>query len=311
MRHFATLLLTSLALLAGTSFAAEPTPPTIPPGYATEGRPGWVDFPSTEPLPWERFQIPNGAAGLQVKVLSRDQKIGSMSLMASVPVGWSQNYSAYNEADTEIFLLDGNLTIGDQKLTKYSYTFIPAGVVHGPITSTHGAVYLVFYNRNPSLVRANRNKAGARAHALVRDWNYYRVPFDSVNFPVYRKGAPIPGLRLKLLRKDPDTGEMTWITHGMQSSRGGSLWEVHPTFEEYYLLERSGEMVVGECLPDGAVGKRYGARGYWFRPAGVGHLGPFSYSTGYGLSLVRTGGPLWADYYTDCSYKTKVEIAAP
>lgn len=302
-------LIASIIVLTSTSQVAAQQPPTIQPGYATDGRPGWVDHPSIEPLRWERFDIPNTPSGMQVKVLSRDEKRGALSLLASLPINWKQEFSGYNEADTEIFLLDGDLQIGDQHLTTYSYTFIPAGSLQGPIVTRHGAVYVLWFNQTPRFVRSTKDKAGARTHAMVRDWNYYRVPFDSINFPVYRKGSPIPGLRLKLLRNDPDTGEMTWITHGMASTRGGSLWEVHPTFEEYFLLERSGEMVVGECLPEGPVGKRYDERGYWFRPAGVGHLGPITRSTGYGLSLVRTGGPLWADYYTDCSYKEKVEVA--
>ena len=45
-----------------------------------------------------------------------------------------------------------------------------------------------------------------------------------------------------------------------------------------------------------------------FRPADIGHMGGISRSSGYGISLVRTGGPLWAYYYTDCSYAQQVEV---
>lgn len=307
MKINAKLGLFTLMLAVSTPVVSQQAP-IIQPGYATEGRPGFVDYPSVENLQWERFEVPNWPDGLQAKVLSRDEKRGGVSLMASLPIGWQNAIKGYNKANTEIFVLDGDLQIGDQKLTKYSYTFIPAGTSHGPMATRHGTVFLLWFNQTPNFVPSEENQPGARVYAAVTDWNYYRKPFDSDNFPVYRKGPPIPGLRLKLLRKDPDTGEMTWITHGMVSSRGGFLWEVHPTFEEYFLLERSGEMVVGECLSEGPIGKRYRERGYWWRPAGVGHIGPISRSTGYGLSIVRTGGPLWADYFTDCSYKHKVIV---
>jgi hypothetical protein len=289
-------------LLAISNPAASQDAPQIEPGYATEGRPGFVSYPSTGNLPWERINIPNVPSGLQAKVLSRDDKRGGVALMASLPIGWNHETRGYHNANTEIFVLDGDMQIGDQKLTRYSYTFIPAGTTHGPVTTRHGAVFLLWFDKTPDFVPSGDDKPGARTYAAVRDWNYYHAPFDSVNFPIYRKGSPIPGVRLKLLRNDPDTGEMTWITHSMASSRRGSLWEVHPTFEEYFLLERSGEFTSGECLSEGPVPIRYEERGYWWRPAGVGHIGPISISTGYGLSLVRTGGPLWADYVTDCSY---------
>lgn len=297
----------TLLFMYATSVAGEQVP-QIEPGYATDGRPGFVSHETTENLRWERIEIPNFPISLQAKVLSRDEKRGGLSLMASLPIAWSTATVGYNNADTEIFLLDGDLQIGDQKLTRYSYTFIPAGKAHGPMSTRQGSVFLVWFNKSPAFVRSKTNSPTARTHAEVRDWNYYQQPFDTTNFPVYREGPPIPGLRLKLLRNDPDTGEMTWITHGMASSRGGASWEVHPTFEEYFLLERSGEMVVGECLPEGPVGKRYESRGYWWRPGGVGHLGPITRSTGYGLSLVRTGGPLWADYYSSCSYDERVSV---
>jgi Domain of unknown function (DUF4437) len=299
------LLIVLLALWESTVGAQEP--PKITPGYATEGRPGFVDIYSVELVPWQRLDIAGLPKGLQAKMLSRDAKRGAVSLLTYLPIGWKHE-KGYHNADEEIFLVEGDLTIGDQKLTKYSYTFIPAGMAHGPVSTRQGAVLVHWFNKTPDFIISDKDMPGARVHAAVRDWNYYKNPWDTANFPVYRKGPPIPGLHVKLLRRDPDTGEMTWMTSSIASTRPGYLWEVHPTFEEYFLVERSGEMVVGECLPEGPVGKKYGDRGYWFRPAGVGHLGPISHSTGYGISLVRSGGPLWADYYTDCSYKQKVEL---
>ena len=295
-------------LYAGSVLWAQ-EPPTVTPGYATEGRPGFVHIESTETVQWQRFTVPGMPGGMMAKFLSRDEKRGGLALLSYLPVRWQHDEQGYHNSDEEIFLVEGDLTIGDQKLTRYSYTFIPAGVVHGPVSTRQGAVFIHWFNKTPDFIASQDNKPGSRENASVRDWNYFKVPWDSVNFPVYRKGPPIQGIRLKLLRNDPDTGEMTWISFAVPGRRGGSLWEIHPTFEEYFLLELSGERAVGECLSEGPTGLRYKERGYWWRPAGIGHRGPLSVSTGYGLSIVRTGNALWADYYTDCSYRQQVDLS--
>ena len=307
--------LAALALGASALLSAQEPPPKPKPGYATEGRPGFVAIYDAETVPWQRLEVPGMPSGLEARVLSRSEKLGALAVLTYIPIGWREERKGYHNADEEMFLLEGDLTIGDhqgeQKLTKYSYAFIPEGMVHGPVSTRQGAVMIQWFNRTPDFVASVKDKPGARTHAAVRDWNYYRTRWDEGYFPVYRKGPPIPGIRLKLLRKDPDTGEMTWITFGVGGggARGGSVWEMHPTFEEYYLLERSAEFVVGECLPDGPTPMKYGNRGYWWRPANVGHIGPISYSpAGYSISLVRTGAQLWADYYTDCSYKQQIEL---
>ncbi len=284
-------------------------PPDVTPGYATEGRPGFVYIESTETVAWQRFIVPGMPGGMMAKYLSRDEKRGGLALLSYLPIRWQHDERGYHNSDEEIFLLEGDLTIGDQKLSRYSYTFIPAGVAHGPVSTRQGAVFIRWFNKTPDFIVSRNDMSGARADASVRDWNYYNVPWDSINFPVYRKGPPIPGVRLKLLRDDPDTGEMTWITFGSGRRRGGSLWEVHPTFEEYFLVELSDERVVGECLSEGPTALRYKERGYWWRPAGIGHIGPMAASSGYALSIVRTGDALWAEYFTDCSYRQPVDLS--
>ena len=293
---------------AGSDLWAQ-DPPDVTPGYATEGRPGFVYIGSTESVVWQRFNVPGIPGGMMAKYLSRDEKRGGLTLLSYLPIRWQHDERGYHNSDEEIFLLEGDLTIGDQQLSKYSYTFIPAGVAHGPVSTRQGAVFIRWFNKTPDFNVSRNDKSGARAYASVRDWNHYQVPWDSVNFPVYRKGPPVAGVRLKLLRNDPDTGEMTWIFFGLAGRRGGSLWEVHPTFEEYFILELSDERVVGECLPEGPTGLRYKERGYWWRPAGIGHLGPITVSSGYSMSIIRTGAALWADYFTDCSYKQQVDLS--
>ncbi|MGH3658728.1 MAG: cupin domain-containing protein, partial [Micromonosporaceae bacterium] len=93
-----------------------------------------------------------------------------------------------------------------------------------------------------------------------------------------------PGAGRKWLRRDPVTGDETWIL-GTMPLRHGTRPERHPVVEEMYLL--SGEL-------HGHVGvMRPGA--YFWRPPEEWH-GPFGSLTG-NLMLFRTvGGPLSTVY---------------
>ncbi len=316
------LLLFAGGLVLRAQEAGKNAGPTAPPtpkpaSYEAEGRPGYILIEDTEALPWEPLNVPGMPEGMEARVLSRSSSMGAVALMAYLPMRWRQEQKGYHSSDEEIFLLEGDLTIGDtrgeQKLTKYSYTFIPAGMVHGPASTRQGAVFIQWFKGPPDFVASERDKPGARDYAAVRDWNYYRKNlYIGEPFPAYRVGGNIPGSIHELLRKDPDTGEMTWMVFGSGGGGGPApalpSYEVHPSFEEYYWVESSGHHVIGECLPQGPTAVRYGDRSYWWRPGGMGHLGPLSHSDpGYSISLVRTGVRLWAEYYTDCTYQQKIE----
>ena len=308
-----------LSALLTTGIAAQEKPRDPQPGYELEGRPGFVLVADPDKEPFKPLNIAGIPSGLQSKVLSESPSMGAVSMLTYVPVGWHHDDMGYHNVDEEMFLLEGDLSITDEKgkqvLTKYSYTFIPAGMAHGPVTSEHGAVLVHWFKGKPDFVRSKSHKSGARLHAQVRDRHHFSEPwYIGDPFPKYRYGGNFPGAVHKLLRHDPDTGENTWTTFGISagarsggSGNFGGGYESHPSFEEYYFPEKSSESVIGECLENGPTPMKYGNRSYWWRPGGVGHGGPLSHGeAGYGISLVRTGTQLWADYYTDCSYQTQL-----
>jgi hypothetical protein len=107
-----------------------------------------------------------------------------------------------------------------------------------------------------------------------------------VRYKEMRSGA----LR-KPLRKDPVTGDETWLLtsppHGMPPGGAGAR-ETHPTVEEVYVLDGD---LHGNC---GVM--RPGA--YFWRPPGILH-GPYGTRRG-ATSLYRTvGGPLVAEWTAD------------
>lgn len=345
-----------MAMLSTPSQAQEFGPPTVsqaPPfkvpdsGYEVEGRTGLMhSLPNVEFVEWEPFNAPGFPDGLQRRLLSVSPSMEAVAQITYVPAGWSQP-GGYDEVDNEILILDGDLSIGEgadaEKLSKYSYSFIPAGMRRGVIRSRQGAVMLQWFRGAPNFVVADDHKPGARTHARVRDWNRYRNEwYVDDPFPAYRTGGNFPGYLHNLMRKDPDTGEMTWMTFVSSipappsNSPGhfGGGAEIHPSFEEYYFPEGSRFATVdergpkpalygGECVEQGISSYTRGTRGYFWRAAGVAH-GTVAQApprprdrdgnvvggngeASWGWTLVRTGTALWATYVTDCTYKTGLE----
>lgn len=325
-----------LALPLGLATAHDFGPPTVkqvPPfpvpesGYAVEGREGapgsgFVLHDKPTSVPWGPFEGPGISRGLLRRLLSQSSSMGAASQITYVPAGWTQP-AGYYEVDNEVLVLEGDLSIGEgtdaEKLSRYSYSYIPAGVKHGPTTSRQGAVLLQWLKGPPRFVASNADRPDARTHARIRDWNHYRNPwYIDKPFPDYRTGGNFPGALHKLLREDPDTGEMTWVTFGASipappSGKAGNFgggYEVHPSFEEYFFLEKNNETVIGECLEQGETPVTYGDHTYWWRPGGVAHGGSMSRgdgTAGYTFAIVRTGTPLWATYVTDCTYQGGLE----
>ncbi|MGH2449516.1 MAG: DUF4437 domain-containing protein [Chloroflexota bacterium] len=292
-------------------------------GYAVQGRPGFVHIYNVTSVAWKPFDPLGMPTGLQRRLLSQSPTMGAVSQITYVPAGWSHP-AGYHDTDMEIFVLEGDLEISDdpgkhvKMLTKYSYDYMPAGVVH-TTWSRQGAVLLQWFMGSPDFVASTHDKRGARTHAVTLDWNLFRHPwYTGTPFPTYRAGGNIAGAIHTLMREDPETGQ-TWLEFSASipappgqkpHTPGIEGYEIHPSFEEYFFPEKSNNTFIGECLNNGLTSDEYSKHTYWWRPAGVGHLGPTSHSdgtAGYSISLVRTGTRLWATYVTDCSYETGLE----
>jgi hypothetical protein len=118
-------------------------------GYEVEGRPSLMhNVPNIEFVKWEPFNAPGIPAGLQRRLLSQSPSMGAVAQITYVPAGWSQP-AGYDDVDNELIVLDGDLSIGGgptgEELSKYSYSYMPAGVAHGPVSSREGAVLLQWF----------------------------------------------------------------------------------------------------------------------------------------------------------------------
>jgi len=253
---------------------------------------GFAGFINQQDLPWEEFRVKGAPSGLKAKTLSRDPKTGAVSLLLSYPPGWrSRANSNYHSGNEEIFVLEGDLTIGGRTLTDRCYSFIPAGMTHGPISTRNGCLALTFFDQEPDVIASNESKPDAKLDQSVEYKNYFDESWALGSLRA--KSKTPPPLLIKVLRQDEQTGARTWVA-GVLSGHPNYTWETHPTWEEGYLLE--GEYRLAECLNGKSKEGVYTPGSYFFRPAGLAHVGPNAGARGYAIWLFRTPAKLEAQF---------------
>jgi hypothetical protein len=238
-----------------------------------------IEFIQQQDLPFERVDLAADRGEARIKRLSVDPETGASSSLIAFSAGWRRRATTHFLVDEELYVLSGDLTISEVTYTEHCYGFLPSGYTRTESFSERGALVLAFFAG-----RVTR-EAGAAAPGildearLVRCLNLFDEPWTGNFHPQFPLGAG-----RKWLRRDPLTGDETWIL-GTLPLRNGRRPEKHPVVEEMYLV--SGELIG----PQGVM--RPGA--YFWRPPEVWH-GPYGSKTGC-LMLFRTvGGPLSTIY---------------
>jgi len=119
------------------------------------------------------------------------------------------------------------------------------------------------------------------------DWYDVIDPENGSPMDFSRGGTPVPGLYIKLLWRDPETGFYTRLIKAKPGWREHPLAH-HPVFEEAYCLDGEFDYNFGTMTPGQ----------YFFRPAGVRH-GDFTAGEKDGCTwILRCDGDL-VDWYTE------------
>jgi hypothetical protein len=267
---------------------------------------GWVQ---PEALYWRPFSI-RGIQEANFKLLSYDPSSRARSQLTNLPPGYSRP-AGYHNSSVEIFVLEGDLAIGEKKMSKYSYAYYPAGYAQGPMHSDYGATFIEWWDGSggqPDFVASLQSKPGTRTDQLIEGLNYYTSRTTALAEFAKLGNRMLPAsypMHVKVMRKDPATGQTTWIV--MTPGGGGGalaadnrqpLWTSDPAWQEGYLLE--GNLTMGECLAVGEVAGTYSPGGYFFRPAGARYGGRSLWSTSYSLWLLRSGSGAGFAYHDRC-----------
>ena len=182
------------------------------------------------------------AAGLPFGLLRRDingdPETGARTLVVDVPPGWHMD-AAWNSADIELLVRDGDLSIAGRTCEQGHYLFLPSGTPLGPIESTAGAT-LILWLSSEFVVRTDAPPAASGVIQETVDifdesqWVTVREAFEGVTDTTSHLDLAIPTRCLRL-RKVEDSGQDT-ILFIMPPSYSKTALEVHHSTEELFFL---------------------------------------------------------------------------
>lgn len=251
-----------------------------------------VELVDEKDLIWHPAELPHGSGEARQRNLCYDEENGAASLLVEFVTDWRRG-AGLHAAQTEWYVLEGGIRIGDRALGEGGYWVAPCGVSTPEMRAAAGTRVLLFREYADWGFTPAENGADPAGDGLVvvdsnaMDWYDVVHPEHGSPMDFDRGGTPVPGLFIKLLWRDPENGFYTRLIKAKPGWREHPLAH-HPVYEEAYCLDGDfhynfGTMVKGQ---------------YFFRPAGVRH-GDFTAGEDNGcVWLLRCDGDL-VDWYTD------------
>jgi len=195
--------------------------------------------------------------GVRAKLLTGDTRTRQSGSRVMIPADWEFSSGASPGLSVEIYVLSGELSVGEYSLTEGGYVYIPSGSTGLPMRSDDGAVVLYFLD---SAIESAFIQTPLITNAEYLNWEA----------PVFDFGSD--GQSVKELRADPGSGTRTFLLKLDPGSR--QSWQTSSQPVEGYLL--SGTVTETECVIGESSTAEYLPGGYFHRPPGAIHGGPES-----------------------------------
>ena len=219
-----------------------------------------VEFLQAQALPW----LPVGTAGFRPgadqRLLSQDPDSDASSNLLRYPEGWALQGAQRLACDEELFVLHGQLVMGERRYGPGDYAYLPAGYRRPSLSAPGGAIALTFLEGRPQALDPDDDRLLDPGTETVEQLRTGDQAWGGATEPAVAG----PGVGRKLLKPDNALGERTWIL-SMEGSEERPLEvngiEQHPCVEEMYLLAGSFHMPCGVM--------RAGA--YFWRPPMIKH----------------------------------------
>jgi hypothetical protein len=207
--------------------------------------------------PYKKFDI-SGFKGSEYKVLSMDVDNGACTLKVRFNGGYKRK-PGLSYSDSEIFVLEGRIKVGDEVWTRGHYAFIPAGMHVGAISIPQGAEALVMYNDcEPSFEESDQNHQFALTAAYMSLNTYSDAPWAPGNIV---NPSVASGCLIKPLHYDPLTEAISFLYCMTPRFRQDNI-SYHDSAEESYHIWGESWMMQFGYLPTG---------GYFWRPEYINH----------------------------------------
>jgi hypothetical protein len=164
----------------------------------------------------------------------------------------------------EIFVLNGDLTVGDLSFGPGGYAHVPPGTIGFNLKTTNGAQILYYRDDVDPLAMI---QTPTLLDSRLLNWE----PTD------------IDGITKKVLRDDPGNGARTWL---LRITPGASIpWQSTSVTREGYLM--SGQYQHSECVAGEVHTSTYTPGGYFLRPAGAVNGGPEAMAQSESIWVLR------------------------
>jgi hypothetical protein len=250
-----------------------------------------VEIIDSADLIWHPAEFPHSSGEARQQHLAYDEEDGSLSAKVRFDTDWSRP-AGVHDAETEWFVLSGQVRLGDEVLGEGGYWMAPTGVWTPAVEVAAGTEILLFREYGDwAFEPADGDRPGVRpdqvlvvVHSAQEEWLPVEVG-SPMRFDL--GGTPVEGLFIKMLHRDAQTGFYTRLIKAKGGWREHPLAH-HPVYEEAYCLEGGFEYNFGTMWPGT----------YFFRPALVRH-GDFTAAAEVGCTwIVRCDGDL-VDWYTE------------
>lgn len=242
-------------------------------------------------LIWHVAEFEHATGTAKQRNLCYDEEDGSASLKVHFTSTWSRPAGTH-VADTEWYVLEGEVRIGDTVLGPEGYWHAAAGVWTPAIEVADGTVVLLWREYGDwTFTPGEEDLPTVREDQRLIVLQTKEMPWiDVVDGSPMRfdlGGTPVPGLYIKLLHRDSKTGFYTrlikakpgWVEHPLAH---------HPCSEEAYCLEGGFDYSFGKMWPGT----------YFWRPPLVRH-GDFTADAELGCTWILRSDSDLVDWYTE------------
>jgi hypothetical protein len=222
-------------------------------------------------LVWHKAELMKGDGKVKQRNLCYDEENGAASTKLFFKTAWHRP-SGYHEADTEWYVLQGQVKLGEQLIGAGGYFRAPAGLCVPAISVAEGSEVLLFREYGDSgFSKSDRDRSSfiPQGGNTASDTPGELTVVDSSKLewmPNIYEGDAQRLLKLKMLYHDPapeDDNEKGFVTLCCWAPPGWSDDRMihHPVFEEAYTLDGYMEYNFGRLDPGT----------YFYRPARVKH----------------------------------------
>jgi hypothetical protein len=240
---------------------------------------------------WHPAEFVEATGRARQKNLSYDEEDGSVSAKVVFDTAWHRPAGVHH-AETEWYVLSGQVRVGADALGAGDYWMAPSGVWTPEISVDAGTEILFFREYGDwGFDVASSDRPGVRPDQQLIVQRTNQMPWVPVEIGSPMRfdlgGTPVTGLHIKLLHRDPVTGHYTRLIHAEPGWVEHPLAH-HPCYEEAYTLQGRFEYNYGSMW-EGT---------YFFRPPLLRH-GDFVTAEDTGCTwLLRSDSDL-VDWYTD------------